>query len=123
MREKQSSLTSAFHHSSSSVILGMLLPMLLMLVSLLVLLLSNGADGDGNGASRSSSLAQAMLILDRFSRVTGVVRFAPSRPLLEVDEVDELDDGLLRRRTGLTGTSSSGHLGLGAAPMILYVGR
>ncbi len=99
-------------YSSSSVILGML-PLLVTLVSLPVLLLSRGADGTENGASRSSPLAQAMLILERFSRVTGVVRFAPVLLLLEDDE------DLLRRITGLAGTSSSGHLGLGAAPMIL----
>jgi hypothetical protein len=57
----------------------------------------------------SSSLAQAMLILNRFSFVTGAVFL----------EEDEVDDDLLRRMTGLMGTSSSEHLGLGAAPMIL----
>lgn len=95
-----------------------LLP-LLMLVSLLVLLLADeGRDGEENGASRSSSLAHAMLTLERFSLVTGVVRLAAAPPFLDDDEDDD-GDGLLRRVTALTGTSSSGHLGLGAAPMML----
>jgi hypothetical protein len=115
--DRATSATLSSTYSSSSLMLGKseLLLLLPRLVSLPVLLLSteNGT-GDENGASRSSSLAQAMLILERFSRVTGVVRF----PALLLDE-DEEEDDLLRRRTGLTGTSSSGHLGRGAAPMIL----
>ncbi len=77
---------------------------LLTLVWLPVLLLANDRDGTDTGASRSSSLAQAMLIFKRFSRVTAVVALAAAPTLLEDDEAE---DDLLRRMTGLTGTLSS----------------
>jgi hypothetical protein len=99
--------------SPSSVMLGRLVLALLTLVSLPVRLLGSD-DGSEKGASKSSSLAQAMLILERFSRVTGIVRLAPFR-------LDE-EDGL-RGVKSLCGSSSSIVLGLGAAQMILYAGR
>lgn len=89
---------------------------LLTLVWLPVLLLSNDRDGTENGASKSSSLAQPILILERFSWVTGVVDLEAATTFLEDDTAD---DDLLRRMTALTGTSSSENLGLGAAPMSL----
>ncbi len=89
---------------------------LLALVWLPVLLLSNDRDGTETGASKSSSLAQAILIFERFSRVTGVVGLLAAPTFLEDDKAD---GDLLRRMTVLTGTSSSKLLGLGAAPMIL----
>jgi hypothetical protein len=92
------------------------LPALLRLVSLPVLLLCREDDGIEKGASKSSSLAHAILILERFSSVTAVVGFALETFFLDDDDVDDV---LLRRVTGLTDISSSGHLGLGAAPIIL----
>jgi ribulose-5-phosphate 4-epimerase/fuculose-1-phosphate aldolase len=88
---------------------------------------SDNGTGDEKGASRSSSLAHIMLILERFSRVTGVVRLAPLAAILlsenaeeELEELEtEAGDVFLRRSTGFTGMSSSGHLGRRAAPMIL----
>ena len=57
-----------------------------------------------------------MLIFERFSRVTSVLDLTAAPTFLDDDEAD---DDLLRRMTALTGTFSSEHLGLGAAPMIL----
>ncbi len=109
-----------------------LLVLLLMLRSLGVRFL-NGVNGNGpeKGASRSSSLAHIMLILERFSRVTGVVRLAAPPIAIFLSEreelLGELDKELdseagnvfARRSTGVMGISSSAHLGRGAAPMIL----
>jgi hypothetical protein len=108
------------------VILGKSLELALVLVSLPVLVLLSDDRAAGTmekGASRSSSLAQAILILNRFSRVTGSVRFAPTPPAVFFLKDDDEDDDLLRRVTGRTGTSSSALLSRGAAPMMLYAGR
>lgn len=95
-----------------------LLERLEILVSLLILFLSE-VSITAYGASRSSSLAHAMLILKRFSRVTGVTRLDVFLEEEDDDDDDVEEDLLLRRTTGLTGTSSSTVRGLKAAPIML----
>lgn len=70
------------------------LPALLSLISLPVRPIRAGeGTGEENGASRSSSLALSMLIMDRFSRVMGVVRLAPFRVAILLSDEGEPEQG------------------------------